>query len=158
MFQAQDFKTYMVDDVLTKVDRMSMANSLEVRVPLLDHKVVELAFSLPLSLKLRCSPVADRIDTKYLLKKSASRFYPEEFLARRKQGFGIPVIEWCRGSLRPLIETRLRDPQSETFAWARFEYVQSLLDEFYAGNNFLTPKIWFLLMFDLWIEYVHQAA
>jgi asparagine synthase (glutamine-hydrolysing) len=158
MFQAQDFKTYMVDDVLTKVDRMSMANSLEVRVPLLDHKVVELAFSLPLSFKLRCNQVADRIDTKYLLKKSASRFYPEEFLARRKQGFGIPVIEWCRGSLRPLIEARLRDRQSETFAWARFEYVQSLLDEFYAGNNLLTPKIWFLLMFDLWIEYVHQAA
>jgi asparagine synthase (glutamine-hydrolysing) len=158
MFQAQDFKTYMVDDVLTKVDRMSMANSLEVRVPLLDHKVVELAFSLPLSLKLRYNEAADRIDTKYLLKKSAARFYSEEFLARRKQGFGIPVIEWCKGSLRPMIENRLRHPQSETFAWTRFEYVQALLDEFYAGNDLLTPKIWFLLMFDLWIEYVHHAA
>jgi asparagine synthase (glutamine-hydrolysing) len=147
-----------VDDVLTKVDRMSMANSLEVRVPLLDHKVVELAFSLPLSLKLRYNEAADRIDTKYLLKKSAARFYSEEFLARRKQGFGIPVIEWCKGSLRPMIENRLRHPQSETFAWTRFEYVQALLDEFYAGNDLLTPKIWFLLMFDLWIEYVHHAA
>lgn len=156
MFQVQDFLTYMVDDVLTKVDRMSMANSLEVRVPLLDHKLVELAFSLPLNFKLRWNHHAKRIDTKYLLKRSALRYYPESFLSRKKQGFGIPVVEWCRGPLRHVIESRLKDPRALSYTWLQYNYVQSLLTEFFQGNDSLTAKVWFLLMFELWAAHVHS--
>jgi asparagine synthase (glutamine-hydrolysing) len=157
-FQAHDFKTYMVDDVLTKVDRMSMANSLEVRVPLLDHKVVELAFSLPLALKLRLDDVTGQLQTKYLLKKSAERFYTTSFLARPKQGFGIPIVEWCRGPLRALIEARLRETNNPIFQWIKFSYTQRILDDFFQDNPNLVARVWFVLMFDLWMKHVHRAV
>ncbi len=93
-----DLKTYLVDDVLTKVDRASMANSLEVRVPLLDHRVVEFAFSLPLHMKLRNGK------GKYLLRKTMRPFLPENFLDARKMGFRIPIVPWMQGSLRSWAE------------------------------------------------------
>jgi len=93
-----DLKTYLVDDVLTKVDRASMANSLEVRVPLLDHRVVEFAYSLPLHMKLRDGK------GKYLLRKSMGSFLPENFLNARKMGFRIPIVPWMHGPLRPWAE------------------------------------------------------
>jgi asparagine synthase (glutamine-hydrolysing) len=157
MFQAQDFKTYLVDDVLTKVDRMSMANSLEVRVPLLDHKLVEFAFSLPLSLKLRKTDATGRIETKYLLKKSAARFYTEGFLARPKQGFGIPIIEWCRGPLKQLFESKLREKANPIYEWIKYPYVQEMFKSFFAGDDTWVTRLWFVLMFSLWHEYVHRA-
>ena len=157
-FQAQDFKTYMVDDVLTKVDRMSMANSLEVRVPLLDHKVIELAFALPTRLKIRPSPDGSRLDTKWLLRQSSRRFYTEEFLARPKQGFGIPVVEWCQGPLRPLIERNLRERNNPVYDWIDRTYVDATLDEFFGGRDVLVARVWALMMFDLWWRHVHGAA
>jgi asparagine synthase (glutamine-hydrolysing) len=157
--QAQDFKTYLVDDVLTKVDRMSMANSLEVRVPLLDHKVVELAFSLPLSLKLRMDSASDQVVTKYLLRRSAARFYSPAFLARPKWGFGIPVVDWCQGELKPMIEAGLRDPANSIFDWIDYDYVQRMLNEFWVGrNDRLVARIWYIFMFDLWGRYVHRST
>jgi asparagine synthase (glutamine-hydrolysing) len=157
-FQAQDFRTYLVDDILTKVDRMSMANSLEVRVPLLDHKVVELAFSLPLSMKMRMNKAKNRLVTKYLLKKSASRFFPESFLNRPKMGFGIPIIEWCLGSFKDWIEERLRDSRNPVFDYLNFHYVQAILNSFYRNRQYLVNKVWFLLMFELWIKNVHLRS
>jgi asparagine synthase (glutamine-hydrolysing) len=154
-FQAEDVRTYMLDDILTKVDRTSMANSLEVRVPLLDHKVVELAFSLPLNMRVRWDAARRRARTKYLLKRSAARFFPEEFLERPKQGFGIPIVEWCRGPLRPLQEPALRDSRNPIFEWLRFEAVQRLLDEFYRGRDPLVARVWALASFDLWMREVH---
>ncbi|MFO0722387.1 MAG: asparagine synthase (glutamine-hydrolyzing) [Myxococcota bacterium] len=148
-FQAHDLKTYMVDDVLTKVDRASMACSLEVRVPLLDHKVVEFAFRLPRHLRLR--ELGDgSLETKALLKRSAERYFPAPFLARRKQGFGIPIVEWVRGPLRPAIEGALRDPKSPMFQWVRFESMRTMLDEFYAGQDAHVARIWYAMMFERW--------
>jgi asparagine synthase (glutamine-hydrolysing) len=89
-----DLKTWLVDDILTKVDRASMANSLEVRVPLLDHKVVEFAFSLPLSMKLRNGR------GKYLLRQVMKKSLPEEHLNLPKMGFRVPLHQWMRGELR----------------------------------------------------------
>jgi asparagine synthase (glutamine-hydrolysing) len=89
-----DLKTYLVDDILAKVDRASMANSLEVRVPLLDHKVVEFAFALPWQMKLRNGR------GKYLLRKTIERFLPQDFLNAPKMGFRVPMVEWMRGELR----------------------------------------------------------
>lgn len=154
-FQLQDFKTYLLDDILTKVDRMSMSNSLEVRVPLLDHKIIEYAFSLPLSLKLRWDKEKKRVITKYILKRSASRFFPEDLLSRPKMGFGIPITEWTKGELRVLIEDGLRNRNNEIFNWIDFKYAQELLDSHFKGENNYAAKIWNLLMLDLWIRNVH---
>ncbi|MCP5049786.1 MAG: asparagine synthase (glutamine-hydrolyzing) [bacterium] len=158
-FQLQDFKTYLVDDVLTKVDRMSMAHSLEVRVPLLDHKIVEFAFTLPLDLRIRkldekTGPNdAAGLITKYLLKKSASRFFPFSFLDRRKMGFGIPVYPWMQGEFREAIEGELRDPGNGIFQWLDYEYVRRLVDEYYLENRRgLTARIWSLFIFSLWMH------
>ncbi len=158
-FQAQDFKTYLLDDILTKVDRMSMANSLEVRVPFLDHKVIELAFSLPLNLKLRKTAASGKVCAKYLLKKSAARFYPDSFLQRPKQGFGIPITEWCRGPLRKTIESGLREKDNGIYDWLEYKAVQKLLDDlFLKHQSSLTNKVWFIFMFDLWFRHVHQSS
>jgi asparagine synthase (glutamine-hydrolysing) len=158
-FQAQDYKTYMVDDVLTKVDRMSMANSLEVRVPLLDHKVVELAFRMPLDLRLRLQQSGFRkgIITKYILKKSATRFYPESFIYRPKQGFGIPVEEWCLGTLKSVITDKLGDRKNPIYEWVNFYYVSKMLGDYYLGIGGSAVQLWYLLMFSLWMEHVHNA-
>jgi len=158
-FQAQDYKTYMVDDVLTKVDRMSMANSLEVRVPLLDHKVVELAFRMPLDLKfkLRQGSYKKEVITKYILKKSMARFYPESFIHRPKQGFGIPIFEWCMGRLKPLIIDKLDDRNNPVYEWVNYYYVDKMLRDLYLGIGGNVVQIWYLLMFSLWVEYVHNT-
>lgn len=105
-----DLKTYLVDDVLTKVDRASMANSLEVRVPLLDHHVVEFAYSLPLHMKLRDGK------GKHLLRKTMTPFLPQGFLDARKMGFRIPFIPWMQGPLRTWAEdTLFHNPQANSF-------------------------------------------
>jgi asparagine synthase (glutamine-hydrolysing) len=154
-FQAEDFATYLPDDVLTKVDRMSMANSLEVRVPLLDHAIVEFAFSLPLEARIRSAGNGE-IETKYLLKKSAARYYPRDFLSRPKQGFGIPVIEWCRGDFLPVIRDRLRDPANAIYEWVSRDAVSGILSSFEAGSDRQAAQLWLLLMFDAWHERVHR--
>ncbi len=155
LFQAEDFKTYLVDDVLTKVDRMSMANSLEVRVPLLDHQIVEMAFSLPLSMRIRLDPLTGKVQTKVLLKMSAARFFPESFLSRPKHGFGIPLIEWCRGPLMPLLQETLLEVNGPIFDWVRPETVKGILRALLRGDGSAATKLWSLLMLHLWTKEVH---
>ncbi len=154
-FQALDVQTYLLDDILTKVDRMSMANSLEVRVPLLDHEIVELAFSLPPEMKVRRTRRGVR--TKHLLKRSAARFFPDRLLDRPKQGFGIPIVAWCRGPLREPIEAGLRARANPLFDWIRFDTVRNLLDAFLAGEDGRVAQVWALWMFDLWMKDVHRG-
>lgn len=153
--QAQDVHSYMLDDILTKVDRTSMANSLEVRVPFLDHKIVELAFSLPLHLRMRPVRAGANV-TKYLLKKLAEKFFPASLIHRPKMGFGIPVDEWCRSELRELIEDDLRDPRAEIFTFLDFKAVQKTLDTFFHHGPVGSARIWCLLMLDLWFREVHS--
>lgn len=149
-FQYLDVRTYLLDDILTKVDRMSMAHSLEIRVPLLDHQIVELAFRMPLSLKLRV--IHGKVISKYILKKSAERFYSGSFLGRHKMGFGIPIVEWCRGDLQSLIRDRFACGNSRTYDFVRRDTVRDMLDLFFKGQASLVAKVWTLLMFDLWVE------
>src|SRR5262249_1439683 len=92
--QYVDMKTYLVDDILVKVDRASMAHSLEVRCPLLDHKLMELIARMPSGLKLHNG------SGKYIFKKSLERVLPREILTRKKKGFSVPVAEWFRGELK----------------------------------------------------------
>jgi asparagine synthase (glutamine-hydrolysing) len=153
-FQYQDLRTYLPDDVLTKVDRMSMANSLEVRVPLLDHKLVEFAFSLPLSMKLARD---DRgVRTKHLLKRSAERFFSRSFLDRPKMGFGIPVVQWLVHDLADFAQDHLMERNHVLFNHGSRVVVRRLVTEFYRGRREHAAKVWFLLMFKLWGDGVRQ--
>lgn len=154
---AQDVHTYLLDDILTKVDRASMANSLEVRVPLLDHTLVELAFTMPPQCKLHCNPATGEVTTKYLLKQSATRFYTTTFLNRPKMGFGMPVAAWLRGPLRACMEDELRNPHNAIFDWLHFATVEAVLAGLFAGDDARVPQIWCLLMFSLWMRHVHYT-
>jgi asparagine synthase (glutamine-hydrolysing) len=156
--QAYDVKSYMLDDILTKVDRMSMANSLEVRVPLLDHRVVEFAFSLPLGMRLRANGSPDRVRTKYLLKQSARRFFTDDFLERPKMGFGIPVRDWVEGPLRRGIEDALRDSTNPIYQWLDFQCVQRVMDWEYVHGHDWSARLWLLYMLHLWLDRVHLAV
>lgn len=154
---AQDVHTYLLDDILTKVDRASMANSLEVRVPLLDHTLVELAFTMPPQCKLHFNSTTGEVTTKYLLKQSATRFYTTTFLNRPKMGFGMPVAAWLRGPLRACMEDELRNPHNAIFDWLHFAAVEEVMAGLLAGDDARVPQIWCLLMFSLWMRHVHYA-
>jgi asparagine synthase (glutamine-hydrolysing) len=146
--QERDVATYLPDDILTKVDRMSMTHSLEVRVPLLDHKLVEFAFSLPLNLRLR----ADKggFTGKYLLKRAGERFFPRAFLDRPKWGFGIPLQSWLEGPLEPLVQDLLVNSATFTGIYLDTKQVRRIVREFYAGRSERVGQVWALLSLELW--------
>jgi asparagine synthase (glutamine-hydrolysing) len=140
-----DTKTYMVGDILTKVDRMSMMNSLEVRVPLLDHLFVEWVTGLPIDLKLRGG------QQKYILRKLAKRVgVPNEALDRPKQGFALPLVYWIRNELKELILSVLLDPRTLQRGYFNPDAVRRLLDEHFRGRRDHSGEIWRLLIFELW--------
>lgn len=138
-----DLKTYLVDDVLTKVDRASMANSLEVRVPLLDHQVVEFAYSLPLHMKLRAGK------GKYLLRNTMSSFLPHGFMDARKMGFRIPFVPWMHGSLRPWAEDIVFHDSRATHLLNSVG-VRQLWNSFQNGRDHLGDLMGILLSLALW--------
>jgi len=140
-----DTKTYMVADILTKVDRMSMAASLEVRVPILDHVFVEWVTGLPVEWKLRGKT------QKYLLRRLAERVgVPREALNRPKQGFAVPLVHWMRNELKELIMNVLLDTKTMQRGYFNPAGVQQLLDEYFRGGRNHSGRIWRLLMFELW--------
>jgi asparagine synthase (glutamine-hydrolysing) len=140
-----DTKTYMVADILTKVDRMSMAASLEVRVPILDHEFVEWATSLPADWKIRGGR------QKYILRKLAERVgVPREVLYRPKKGFSLPLVHWMKHELKEFIMTVLLDPETLQRGYFEARGVRQLLDEHFRGRRDHSGRIWRLLMFELW--------
>jgi asparagine synthase (glutamine-hydrolysing) len=140
-----DTKTYMVADILTKVDRMSMATSLEVRVPILDHLFVEWATGLPAEWKLRGGV------QKYIFRKLAERVgVPREALYRPKQGFALPLVHWMRNELKDLIMTVLLEPKTMQRGYFNPDGVRQLLDEHFRGRRNHSGRIWRLLIFELW--------
>src|SRR5271166_2996904 len=140
-----DTKSYMVGDILTKVDRMSMATSLEVRVPLLDHLFVEWVTGLPVEWKLRGG------QQKYILRKLAERVgVPREALYRPKQGFALPLVHWIRNELKDLIMTVLLEPRTLQRGYFNPEGVRRLLDEHFRERRDHSAGIWRLLIFELW--------
>jgi asparagine synthase (glutamine-hydrolysing) len=141
-----DFKTYLVDDILVKVDRMSMATSLESRVPLLDHKVVEYAFALPGHLKLK------GMTTKWILKKTVERLLPRENIYRRKEGFSIPIKHWLRNELRDLMLGYLDEQKIQKEGLFNFEPIKHMIDSHLAGKENYSHQLWALLVFEIWRE------
>jgi len=141
LIQYLDMKTYLVGDILTKVDRASMAHSLEVRVPLLDHKFVEWVSGLPVSSKLRGQ------EGKYILKKALEPHLPNDVLYRQKMGFGVPLGKWFRGPLKQrLRESLLEGGLAQTGIFNQ-AYLKKLVDEHQSGLREYSAPLWSLLMF-----------
>lgn len=143
---ALDLRTYLPGSVLTKVDRASMANSLEVRPPLLDNDLVEWAFSVPSKFKLR------RRKTKYLLKKTVESVLPKEVVYRKKQGFAVPVPSWLRGPLRGELDRVLKNsPLWETNFLDKKEFSRWVSLHEKRRRDFSRP-LWSLLVLDRWLK------
>jgi len=158
-FQYEDLVSYLPDDILTKVDRASMAHSLEVRVPLLDHKIVEFALNLPLSLRLRYNQNGALVQ-KYALKRVGREWYDDAFLDRPKMGFGVPAEMWLKGPLRPLVFDTLAIRHGGVFDWLSADWLESWLAGQYDSRNaeFASPQVWVLLMLAIWFDRVHPAS
>ena len=146
MVQYLDLKTYLVGDINTKVDRASMANSLEVREPLMDHPLVEWLASLPPELKLREG------EGKYLLKKALEPFLPGEILYRQKMGFSVPLAKWFRGPLRQPLRDAVLGPVLEETGWFNALYLRELVETHQSGMNDHSPALWALLMFESFLR------
>jgi asparagine synthase (glutamine-hydrolysing) len=146
-----DSKTYLPGDILTKVDRMSMAVSLEARVPLLDHKLIEFVNSIPANLKLTGT------ETKHIFKHAIRDLVPPEILNRPKQGFGVPVQEWINEQLRDLMHETLTDQHARERGYVQPKYVQLLLDEHERGRRDHSTQLWALFMLEMWHRVVYDA-
>lgn len=145
-FQYADTKVYLPDDNLVRVDRMSMAHSLEVRVPLLDHRVVEFAFRLPGRLKM------PGLRLKHFLRETMRPILPAEILDRRKRGFNVPMSRWLKHELRPLVDTYLAPGTIQRQGYFQPGAVLQLVHEHMAGRADYSRNIWALLLFNLWVE------
>jgi asparagine synthase (glutamine-hydrolysing) len=141
-----DMKLYLEGDILTKVDRASMANALEVRVPLLNNTLVEYVTAIPHELKLH------RMTRKYIMRKSLRGLVPDNILRRGKKGFNIPVAKWLLGPLRPLAEEMFSEERLKREGFFQPAYVRGLLDDHLAGRQDNRKLLWTLLVFQLWHE------
>jgi asparagine synthase (glutamine-hydrolysing) len=145
LVQYLDLKTYLVGDINTKVDRASMAHSLEVREPLMDHPLVEWLASLPSPLKLRGS------QGKYLLKKAMEQHLPYSVLYRPKMGFAVPLARWFRGALRERLTKTILGPRLEATGLFSPTYLNELVHAHLAGVRDYSAPLWTLLMFDAFL-------
>ena len=150
--QYADMKTYLPGDILTKVDRASMAHSLEVRVPLLDHSFVEWAGQLPAALKLRGRT------GKYLLTKALEPFGPHDLLSRPKLGVSVPLAGWLRGPLRQRVRARLTGSTLQETGLFEMGFVETLLDQHQSGLRDHSGPLWALVMFECFLRQVHTAT
>ncbi len=144
--QYLDIKTYLTDDILVKVDRASMANSLEVRCPLLDHKVMELVASMPSALKLKGH------SGKYLFKKAMESKLPNEIIHRTKMGFGVPLASWFRNGIRDYARQQLIE-RHDPYLSSRT--VRQIWDQHQSGVRDRSSQLWNILMFRLWLSRFH---
>jgi asparagine synthase (glutamine-hydrolysing) len=150
--QYVDLKTYLVDDILTKVDRMSMAVSLEARVPLLDHRIVEFALRLPRQLKMRGG------QTKVILRRVMRDRLPSAALDRPKQGFSIPMKHWLRSSLKPLMTDLLSGDCVRRRGYFKPQTVARWMDEHQEGQANHSHRLWALMVFELWHQQVLDSG
>lgn len=146
LVQYMDMKTYLVGDILTKVDRASMAHSLEVRVPLLDHKFVEWISGLSPQMKLKGT------EGKYIFKKSLEPHLTQDILYRKKMGFGVPLASWFRGPLREKVNTAILGEKLASTGMFNQKYLKHLVDQHQSGVRDYSAPIWSLLMFESFLD------
>jgi len=139
-----DIKTWLPGDILVKVDRMSMANSLEARAPLLDYRVVEYAAAIPAALKLKGR------EKKFILKDTFRKALPDDILYRKKMGFSVPMAEWLRREIRPLAHQVLTDQRGALAYCFDMQQVQKLWQAHLQGSNRHTQELWSMVAFALW--------
>ncbi len=139
-----DINTYLCDDLLCMADRMSMLNSLELRVPFCDHRVVEFAASIPPSLKMK------GLTLKYLIRKTLSKHLPSEIIEQKKMDFMVPLARWLRDELKSYMEEFIR--KKEYGDYLRYEFIEKMWAEHIAGKRNFSDQLWSLLVFDKWRE------
>ncbi|MBD3414336.1 MAG: asparagine synthase (glutamine-hydrolyzing) [Candidatus Aminicenantes bacterium] len=139
-----DLKTYMVDDILVKVDRMSMAASLETRVPLLDHRIVEFLFQIPGCYKLK------GMTSKWIFKKTMERLLPKKNIYRKKEGFSIPIKHWLRRELKEMMQDYLTESRIKKDGLFNHQAVHNLVDSHLKQTSNNSHQIWSLLVFEVW--------
>jgi asparagine synthase (glutamine-hydrolysing) len=148
LVQYLDMKTYLVGDILTKVDRASMAHALEVREPLLDHELVGWVSGLPTDLKLRGT------EGKYLLKKAMEPYLPHDVLYRKKMGFSVPLAAWFRGPLAATIRSVVLGERLASTGMFNQDYLREVVDAHQSGRRDYSVILWTVLMFDAFLEKV----
>ncbi len=146
LVQYLDLKTYLVGDINTKVDRASMAHSLEVREPLMDHPLVEWLASLPTSLKVRGQ------EGKHLLKRAMAPYLPDELMYRPKMGFSVPLERWFRGPLRQRLNDAILGPRLAATGVFNPAYLKEVVDAHLSGRRDYSAPLWTLLMFDAFLR------
>ncbi len=143
---AIDYKTYLPDDILVKVDRACMSVSLEGREPLLDHRLIEYIAQLPEELKIK------KGDKKYLLKKIVHDYVPKELMNRPKMGFGVPVFDWLRNDLKYYAEEYMNEEDFAKHGLFKIDKIEMIKKNFLAGDKNYDSLFWYLLMFQMWYK------
>jgi asparagine synthase (glutamine-hydrolysing) len=141
-----DFRMYLEDNLLVKVDRASMACSLEMRTPFLDHRLIEFAAGLPTNLKMR------GFKSKYILKKAVEKWLPHKIVYRQKRGFTVPIASWLRNELRTLVADSLAEEKVKRQGLFNVTYVQQLIREHSAAQADHRKALWTLFCFQLWYD------
>jgi len=151
LLQYLDLKLYLQESILVKVDRASMASSLEVRAPFLDYELVEFVTGLPPGLKLK------GLTSKYILKKAMKNLLPNEVIQRKKKGFGVPIAKWVKGPLKELFEDLLSPDRIKREGFLNPEYVTSLLQDHLHNTKDNRKQLWTLLVWELWLNRYHPS-
>lgn len=146
-----DLITYLPEDILTKVDRATMAVGLEARAPILDYRVIELAFRIPLELKIRDG------EQKWILKRVLRRYLPDELVYRPKKGFGAPVAQWLKGPLREWASELLAPARIADQGYFQPGRIEQIWTDFLNGERKWHTHLWNVLMFQAWIEWIQQS-
>jgi len=152
LIQYLDLKTYLIGDINTKVDRASMAHSLEVREPLMDHKLIEWLATLPSTQKIRGQ------EGKYLLKKAMEPHLPNDVLYRPKMGFSVPLARWFRGPLKARVQESILGSRLADTGWFNRDYLQELVRDHNNGSRDYSASIWTILMFEAFLRNVMEAG